>query len=228
MSISLLSLLQLSDPALPIGGYAHSLGLETYVQQGIVHNSVTAAVFVAEMLSRSLRYTDAAFASLAFDSSAAGDFEGLLRLDDECSAVKLPMETRQASQKLGNRLMKIFQPVIQDDLVESYRQAISSKQAAGHYCLAFGIHAHAFGIDKQAALSGLYYNAAASMVTNCVKLVPLGQVQGQQLLFSMQDLLVDLVNKSMVPDRELVGLCCAGFDIRCMQHERLYSRLYMS
>jgi urease accessory protein len=82
-----------------------------------------------------------------------------------------------------------------------------------------------FGIDKQAALSGLYYNAAASMVTNCVKLVPLGQVQGQQLLFSLQDLLVDLVNKSMVPDRGLVGLCCAGFDIRCMQHERLYSRV---
>jgi urease accessory protein UreF len=54
MSSALLSLLQLSDPALPIGGYAHSAGLETYVQQGAVHNLATAKSFITEMLSRNI------------------------------------------------------------------------------------------------------------------------------------------------------------------------------
>ena len=36
------------------------------------------------------------------------------------------------------------------------------------------------------------------------------------------------VANTLVPDKDLLGLCCAGFDIRCMQHEQLYSRLYMS
>ncbi|MEO6732911.1 MAG: urease accessory protein UreF [Ferruginibacter sp.] len=228
MSTNLLSLLQLSDTTLPIGGYAHSAGLETYVQQGIVHNKATANEFITEMLTRNLQYTDAAFVSLAFDAAAAGNLETILQLDTECTAVKLPKETRQASQKLGMRLVKIFQPVIKNGLADQYRTAIEVKEAAGHYCIAFGLYAFALRIKKPDALTGFYYNAAAGMVTNSVKLIPLGQQDGQEILFSLQPLIEQLVTNTMVPDKELVGLCCAGFDIRCMQHEQLYSRLYMS
>ena len=66
------------------------------------------------------------------------------------------------------------------------------------------------------------------MVTNAVKLVPLGQVAGQEMLYSLHEIIADLAKKSMTPNRDLTGLCCTGFDLRCMQHEDLYSRLYMS
>ena len=124
MSTALLSLLQLCDPTLPIGGYAHSSGLETYVQQGTVNNSVTAKSFVTEMLTRNLQYTDAAFASLAFDAAANDDLEKILQLDVECTAVKLPKEIRQSSQKLGMRLIKIFQPLNKSMLGDRYRKAL--------------------------------------------------------------------------------------------------------
>lgn len=228
MSTALLSLLQLSDPTLPIGGYAHSAGLETYVQQGTVHNKVTASQFVTEMLTRNLQYTDGAFVSLAYDAAEAGDVETVLQLDVECTAVKLPKEIRQASQKLGMRLMKIFQPVSESKLADEYRTAVEIKEATGHYCIVFGLYAHALHIKKQDALTGFFYNAAAGMVTNSVKLIPLGQQDGQEILFSLQPLIEQLVENTLVPDKEKLGLCCTGFDVRCMQHERLYSRLYMS
>lgn len=228
MNISLLRLLQLSDPALPIGGYAHSAGLETYVQKGIVHNRQSAWEFLTEMLTRNIQYTDAAFVSLAFDAAEAGNAGLILQYDRECNAVKLPREMRIASQKLGIRLMKVFQSNCPGGLAAAYRDMVDKNEASGHYCIAFGIYAQELLIPKEAALAGFYYNAAAGMVTNCVKLVPLGQQDGQEMLFSLQDLLQQLVEKSLQPDRSLVGLCSTGFDIRCMQHEQLYSRLYMS
>ena len=98
---NLLSLLQLCDPALPIGGFSHSAGLETYVQYGIVKDKRTASEFIYAQLSRNIFYTDASFVSLAFDAASIGDLDLLLQLDEECTAVKLPKEIRIASQKLG-------------------------------------------------------------------------------------------------------------------------------
>ncbi|QHV94202.1 urease accessory protein UreF [Spirosoma endbachense] len=228
MNTGLIRLLQLSDPTLPIGGYAHSAGLETYVQAGVVHNVTTAKMFVEEMLGRNLFYTDAALASLAYDAATRNDWNELVTLDDECTAVKLPKEMRQASQKLGIRLMKLFQPLCDNALANQYREAIQNQEVMGHYCLVFGLFAQALQIPKADAMTGFYYNAAGGMVTNCVKLVPLGQQDGQEILFSLHPLIQKLVTDTLQPNRELIGLCCPGFDIRSMQHEQLYSRLYMS
>ena len=81
---------------------------------------------------------------------------------------------------------------------------------------------------KEETLSAFYYNAATGFVTNAVKLIPLGQQDGQEILMSLFPLMNELVHKNIVADKEMIGYCCAGFDIRSMQHEQLYSRLYMS
>lgn len=228
MSIQLLNLLQLVDPALPIGGFAHSSGLETYVQKGIVHDVGSSKIFITQMLTQNLQYTDAAFISLAYDAAAQKDFEKIMHLDEECNAVKLPSEIRSASQKLGIRLIKIFENLADNSITERYAEAIRSSACNGHYCIALALYGQALQIHKQDLLTGFYYNAASGLVMNSVKLIPLGQKEGQQILFGLQTLIKQLAKSAMQPNAELLGLCCTGFDIRCMQHEQLYSRLYMS
>ena len=224
----LLGLLQLADPMLPIGGYAHSNGLETYVQRGLVHDAPSAADFVRRMLTTNLLYNDAAFVRLAYHAAAADALPPLLALDEECTALKGPRETREASEKLGLRLLKIFRPLTDFPLATAYTEAIQGGRARGHYCLAFGLLAQQLGLPLAEALTAFYYNAAAGLVTNAVKLVPLGQQDGQIILFGLHARLAGLVRQTLTLDRTLVGICNIGFDIRCMEHERLYSRLYMS
>lgn len=228
MNTALLSLLQLSDPALPIGAYAHSSGLETYVQKKLVTNIGDAREFVTQMLEKNVQYTDAAFVSLAYDAAMKGDLEELILLDQHCNAVKAASEIRMASQRLGSRLVKIFHELTEEIIAQQFVKALRAKELNGHYCITFGVFGYALGISKEELLSGFYYNAAAGFVTNSVKLVPLGQQDGQVILFGLQSLIAKLVQNTLHPDIDLLGLCCMGFDIRSMQHEQLYSRLYMS
>ncbi len=225
---NLLQLLHLSDPALPIGSFAHSAGLETYVHAGIVKDKHSAKEFIEQQLSQNIFYTDAALVSLTYDSAANNNLQAILELDEICNAVKLPKEIRVASNKLGLCLLKIFQQKDDLILVNKYVKSIKERHAFGHYSISFGLLAHALNISKTDAITGFYYNAAAGFVTNSVKLVPLGQHDGQNILKSLFPLISELVKLSLSPDKSMIGFCCAGFDLRCMQHEHLHSRLYMS
>ncbi|ABQ07832.1 urease accessory protein UreF [Flavobacterium johnsoniae] len=222
------SLLHLSDPTLPIGGYTHSNGLETYVQQGLVKDRESAMLFVHNMLTNNLLYNDAAFVKLAYEAAQSKNTSALFLLDDECAALKTAREIRQASQKLGVRLIKIFKRQVADEIINEYEKAIFEKKSEGHYCIVFGIYASLLNIPLYEALFAFLYNAAVGMVTNAVKLVPLGQLDGQDILHDMQEVIETVAGKTIELDRNHVGLCNIGLDVRCMQHEQLYSRLYMS
>ena len=86
---SLLSLLHIADPTLPIGGYSHSNGLETYVQKGLVNSTETAALFLNNMLSSSILHNDAAYVRLAYEAMASeNNYAKIILLDEECSAMR--------------------------------------------------------------------------------------------------------------------------------------------
>ncbi len=225
----LLTLLQINDSVFPIGSFTHSYGLETYIHKGIVHNSATTKTYAKRMLRYNMYYNDAAFFTKAWQL-CDGKFSKvkMLSLDRLISSFKSPYEIRQASKKLAIRFLKVVDGIGAVRRCKSYFEAIQTGEAGGHYPIAFAMYAHSQGISYEDALSAFYYNTLNGIVTNCAKLVPISQMDGQQILFDLQGLIQELVNSQADMDEDMLGNCCVAQDMRCMQHEKLYTRIYIS
>ena len=222
-------LLQVNDALFPIGGYSHSYGLETYIQKGIVHDEDSAQEFIHKRLKYNFSYNEFMAVRLAFEYALREDLEAISRLEEIMEAGKIPRETREASRKLGSRFIKTLSALelpVQNSIFDKYREARKGKSV--HHAVAYGVFCGAAGITENEALEHFIYAQTSAMVTNCVKTIPLSQSSGQKLLSGCYPLLQELTKKVIELGEEWLGLSGPGFDLRCMQHEGLYSRIYMS
>ena len=93
---------------------------------------------------------------------------------------------------------------------------------------AYGVFCFSVGIDKVKAMEGYLYAYVSASIINAVKLIPLSQNEGQKILYKCYKFFDEIIDMLLSLDIKDLCLSTPGFDIRCMQHEALYSRLYMS
>ncbi|MGN0355650.1 MAG: urease accessory protein UreF [Muricoprocola sp.] len=222
-------LLQVNDALFPIGGYSHSYGLETYIQKGIVKDVKSAAEFIHKKLTYNFCYNELLNVRLAWEYAAAADLEKLQELEEIVEAGKTPREIREASRKLGSRFVKTLDGLKLEFESSIYTEFIKFRKGKSmHHATVYGVFCAALGIAQKDCLEHFIYAQTSAMVTNCVKTIPLSQSSGQQLLAETYEVFQELLNKVMELDADMLGLSAPGFDLRCMQHEGLYSRIYMS
>ncbi|MFZ5988951.1 MAG: urease accessory protein UreF [Bacillota bacterium] len=223
-----LTLLQITDSLFPIGGFTQSNGLETYVQRGIVRDTATAGGYLRNTILYNVAHNEGLCLRLAWEYAADKSLERLIALDELVSALKVPMEIRQGSNRLCTRFIKVVCKMETDEMTMEYERLIKLGICSGHYSIAFGMFGYAAGIPKREALTAFLYSTASAVVNNCAKLIPLRQIDGQLILYNSQDIILEAVDRIEKLSMEDLGMCCVGAEIRSMQHEQLYSRLYMS
>lgn len=224
-----LYLLQVNDALFPIGAYSHSQGLETYIQKGIVKEEKSALEFLTQKIKRNLLYTELLAARLCYEGAADNDLEKIEQVEEILSASRIPMELREAAKKMGSRFAKTIRVLdipFSSDMFERYLKEREGK-AMSHCCI-YGVFCAALGIGEEEALLHYLYAQTSAMATNCVKAIPLSQSSGQRLLSECYPVMEEALREVKKLSKEDLCLSVPGFDLRSIQHERLYSRLYMS
>ncbi|MFJ6157559.1 urease accessory protein UreF [Pseudarthrobacter sp. NPDC092184] len=217
-----LALQQLTDSALPTGAFAHSLGFETYVDAGLVFDEGSFRVWLSAFISQSLTYSDGLAIRFFYEGWDVGELDELL------SASLLPRQVREASVKMGGRLLEIGAEVFPSPALELYRDLVATGRSAGHQPLAFAVVARSLGVPLQEALAAYLFASVTSLTQNAVRAIPLGQNAGQRLLRQAADDVAAAVERvsHLTPDD--FGAVTPGLEISQMRHERQRARMFMS
>ena len=214
----LLALLQLASPALPVGGFAYSQGLERAIEDGLVHDTATAERWIADLLTLALARLDAPLWLRAFDAAARGDASGFARWNDELLAARETAELRAETQQMGASLARVFPALgLKPPAVEPLA-----------YPAAFAVACAQLGIDREAGLAAFLWTFVENQVLVAVKHVPIGQQAGQALLFALHARLAQAIeHAAQLPDDDL-GSAALGLALASARHETQYSRLFRS
>jgi urease accessory protein len=141
----------------------------------------------------------------------------------------VPREIREAGRKLGSRFVKTVKNMDLPYETDIFRRYCESRQKMTvTHSVVYGVFCAAIGMPYEDVMEHYLYAQTSSMVTNCVKSIPLSQTDGQLLLCRCHGLFEELLERVGQLTEEDLCLSAPGFDIRCMQHEGLYSRIYMS
>ena len=222
---SLLMLLQLTDSFFPTGAFAHSFGLETYVQRELVNDPETFEAFLRSTLHHGVRNGDAVAIGLTYKAT---EIEGIIDLDVRLTAMKVARESREGSIKIGKQFLRNAAILGRNEMIDGYAEGVQSGKCAGHHAIAYGLVASAAKIDLFSAVLGYLHAHVVGQVSAAVRLIPLKSTDGQGIIDAIRPDLIDIARFAEGAGIDDLGGFTPGLDIRGMQHERLYSRLFIS
>ncbi len=225
---SIYRLLQISDSAFPRGSFAHSYGLETYVQEGTVTDAASLAELVESVLLNSKGPLEGVYLREAWKSANSNDMEGLMGLDRSLSAAMPVKSLRDASTSVGRQFLRTAVGYIEDDFLHRYEDRVRTRESSGHYALSLGAASHALGLAPAQGLESLCYGTVSGLISAAVRLIPLGQTDGQRVMASMEGAVSAAVEEAMNRPLEEAWSFGPGHEIRAMSHRRLYTRLFVS
>ena len=166
-------------------------------------------------------------------------WQKLQALDEIYGASRGPFELREGSRKLATRFEKTTDAFCEIPLLANgthgenstgrtseMHGAKTAAYQAVYFPVAYGAHCAERGIPLEECLAAFTYSQVSARVTTCVKLVPLSQSEGQRILYSLMKNFSDLVAKCFTLSENDLCRSSPGLDLRAMQHEYLYSRLY--
>ena len=225
---SLLQLMQLASPALPVGGFSYSEVLESAVDAGLVADEAQAGDWLRDQLHLVLARSDLAVVAKAFHAWRRGDLDHIAELNAWVTATRESSELRQQTEQMGRSLVEWMKNRHAAGERPASLLFLAALKPAPTWPVAFALAAFDTGAPRREAMLSFAFGWAENMVQAALKSVPLGQSAGQRILKTLGDEIPSAVAHAlglMDSQRQAFTPMLA---ILSAQHESQYSRLFRS
>lgn len=215
-------LMQLVSPTLPIGAFTYSQGLEWAVDSNTVNNSADVFLWLEGLIKDNLTYLDLPILKRLYQAVVHSDEEQVMYWSRYLLASRETKELRQEEINRGRALCRL---ILDLDIQQAsrYEKAMSICQTTG-----FAVASYSWEINLQQAATGFAWSWIENQVAAAVKLVPLGQTDGQKLQMQLSELIPEAIHEAMQVGDDMIGASSPAMAIASSFHETQYTRLFRS
>jgi urease accessory protein len=217
--MALLAALQLGDSAFPSGAFTQSYGLETLVAERAASSAADVEALLAAHLRHRLARADLPALLAAHRAAAAPDADLVMRIDAALTAVKMAREERQASHRMGARLMTEAKRLVPHPSLDS-----SPNNAA----VAFALVGYAMELDARESAITYAYSFASSFISASMRLLRIGHGEAQAVLGRSRALIELAVDRAEGIPWDALSPFAPRLELASARHERLAARLFAS
>ena len=224
-TLALVRLLQLASPALPIGAYSYSQGLEWVVGAGGVRDAAATQVWIGDALELVIAPGEAAVVWRLLNAVQSEDWSQAAEWNDWFRASRETAELRAETEQMGSSLLKLA-----SDLGLSDTPAVAAAAAMAPVTLpgAYALIVRGFDVPAAGALTAYVWSWLENQVLAAMKTIPLGHSAGQRLLVELGARIPGAVALARSIADEDVSSFAPGLALASSQHETQYTRLFRS
>jgi len=213
------------SPAYPIGAFSYSSGIEWAVEHGDIHNAATLQAWLSVVIGQGGCFCDCVFFVHAHRAAAADDTIALRRTAELALAMAPSKERYLETSAQGRAFLETTRAAWPAPTLDRLAALVDGDVALP---VAVGIACAAHGIAVAPALHCFLHAAAANLVSAGVRLIPLGQSEGQRVLAALEPLVAETAARAQTVALDDLGGFALRADLASMQHETQYTRLFRS
>jgi urease accessory protein len=218
------------SPAMPVGAYSFSHALENAVEAGRVTGAAGLRAYVETALRHGTGWTDALFLRAAFEAGIEGTFGGwsLAEIVATAAAQRGTSELALESAAQGRALLVVLRQAWPAPALDVLGDLCRRLALEPPYAVVLGIAARAHHLPLEATLRAFLQAFAANLISAGIRLIPLGQTDGQRLTAGLEGTVRKVTAAALASGLDALGSAAPAIDLFSMAHETQYTRLFRS
>ena len=222
-----LDAMHLASASLPIGGFAYSQGLEQACESGLVRDVTSAQRWIDDYLVLVIARQELPWWNAIYEAATASNWDAVVTLTKSLSALREAAELRLESTQMAHAMVNLFDQWLGSDAQLSIPETVTLS-VANDYTAAHAALCAAKQLAAPIGMSAWVWSWLDNQVLAAVKLVPLGQRHGQQIMHSLKARVPDVVDQALQTPLNEAGSAAIGLMMASARHETQYARLFRS